>query len=95
VLTTLVRSMHASIAGRVFDSIGSTAAPTRTIHDGLTQAIYAGVDHGLRRASRVAGVVAAEIWGNEVDDALESRTDSVGAVLVSRGARERRPHAGR
>ena len=62
VLTTLVRGMHGGIAGRVFDSIGPSAAPTRTIHDGLTRAIYTGVDRGLRGASRVAGVVAAEIW---------------------------------
>jgi pimeloyl-ACP methyl ester carboxylesterase len=53
------------------------------IHDGLTRAIYSRVDRGLRGASRVAGVVAAEIWGNEVDDALESRTDSVGAALAA------------
>jgi pimeloyl-ACP methyl ester carboxylesterase len=83
VLTTLVRGMHAGIAGRVFDSVGPVAAPTRTIHDGLTRAIYTGVDRGLRGASRVAGVVAAEIWGNEVDDALESRTDMAGAVLAA------------
>ena len=83
VLTTLVRDMHAGIAGRVFDSIGPSAAPTRTIHDGLTRAIYTGVDRGLRGATRVAGKVAAEIWGNEADDALESRTDTVGAVLAA------------
>jgi pimeloyl-ACP methyl ester carboxylesterase len=83
VFTTLVRGMHAGIADRVFDSIGPTGSPTRTIHDGLARAIYTGVDRGLRGASRVAGVVAAEIWGNEVDEALESRTDSVGAVLAA------------
>jgi pimeloyl-ACP methyl ester carboxylesterase len=83
VLSTLVRGMHAGIAGRVFDSIGPSAVPTRTIHDGLTRAIYTGVDRGLRGASHVAGKVAAEIWGDEVDDALESRTDSIGAVLAA------------
>jgi pimeloyl-ACP methyl ester carboxylesterase len=83
VLTTLVRGMHAGIAGRVFDSVGPVAAPTRTIHDGLTRAIYTGIDRGLRGASRVTGIVAAEIWGNEVDDALDSRTDTVGAVLAA------------
>jgi pimeloyl-ACP methyl ester carboxylesterase len=83
VLTTLVRGVHAGIAGRVFDSVGPVAAPTRTIHDGRARAIYTGVDRGLRGASRVAGMVATEIWGNEVDDALESRTDTVGAVLAA------------
>ena len=83
VLTTLVRGMHAGIAGRIFDSVGPVAAPPRIIHDGLTRAIYTGVDRGLRGASRVAGMVAAEIWGNEVDEALESRTDTVSAVLAA------------
>jgi pimeloyl-ACP methyl ester carboxylesterase len=83
VLTTLVRGMHAGIAGRVFDSIGPSAKPTRTIHDGLTQAIYSGVDRGLRGATRAAGVIAAELWGNEADDALDSRTDSVAAAIAA------------
>jgi pimeloyl-ACP methyl ester carboxylesterase len=83
VLTTLVRGMHAGIAGRVFNLIGPATAPTRTIHDGLTRAIYTGVERGLRGASRVAGTVAAEFWGNEVDEALESRTDTIGAVLAA------------
>ena len=83
VLTTLVRGMHAGIAGRVFGSIGPAATPTRVIHDGLTQAIYGGVDRGLRGATRAASVVAAEIWGNEADEALESRTDSVAAAIAA------------
>lgn len=83
VLTTLVRGMHAGISGRVFDAIGRSATPTRTIHDGLAHAVYTGVDRGLRGAGRIAGMVAAEIWGNEVDEALESRTDAVGAALAA------------
>ncbi len=83
VLTSLVRGMHAGIAGRVFDSIGPSATPTRAIHNGITRAVYTGVDRGLRGASRVAGVLAAEAWGNEVDEALESRTDTVGAALAA------------
>jgi len=83
VLTTLVRGMHAGIAGRVFGSIGPVATPTRVIHDGLTRAIYGGVDRGLRGATRAASVVAAEIWGNEADEALESRTDSVAAAIAA------------
>jgi pimeloyl-ACP methyl ester carboxylesterase len=83
VLTTLVREMHAGISGRVFDSIGPSATPTRTIHDGLTRAIYSGVDRGIRSAAHVAGIVAAEIWGNEADEALESRTDSTAAAIAA------------
>jgi pimeloyl-ACP methyl ester carboxylesterase len=83
VLTTLVRGMHAGIAGRVFGSIGPSAAPVRTLHDGVSRAIYTGVDRGLRGASRVAGMVAAEVWGDETDEALDSRGDSVGAFLAA------------
>jgi hypothetical protein len=83
VLTTLVRGMHAGISSRVFDSIGPSATPTRTIHDGLTRAIYSGVDRGIRGAAHVAGIVAAEVWGNEADEALESRSDATVAVIAA------------
>ncbi|MGA8327676.1 MAG: alpha/beta hydrolase [Mycobacterium sp.] len=83
VLTALVRGMHAGIAVRVFDSIGPAATPTRIVHDGLTQAIYGGVQHGVRGATRVAGILAAEIWGDEADEALESRTDSIAAAIAA------------
>jgi pimeloyl-ACP methyl ester carboxylesterase len=83
VLTTLVRGMHAGISGRVFDSIGPSATPTRTIHDGLTRTIYSGVDRGIRGAAHVAGMVAAEFLGNEADESLESRTDSTAAAIAA------------
>jgi pimeloyl-ACP methyl ester carboxylesterase len=83
VVTTLVRGMHAGISGRVFDSIGPSATPTRTIHDGLTRAIYGGVDRGIRGAAHIAGAVAAEFWGNEAHEPLESRTDSTAAALAA------------
>ena len=83
VLTSVVRGMHGGISSRVFKSIGPSATPTRTIHDGLTRAIYSGVDRGIRGAAHVAGMVAAEIWGNEADEALESRADSTAAVIAA------------
>lgn len=83
VLTTLVRGVHAGIASRVFNAIGPAAMPTRTIHDAITRTVYTGVDRGLRGATRAAAMVAAEIWGNEIDDALESRADSLGAAIAA------------
>ena len=53
VLTGLVRGMHAGIAGRVFTLIGPAATATRTVHDGISRAIYAGVDRGLRGVTRI------------------------------------------
>jgi len=83
IVTTLVRGMHAGIASRVFGSIGPSAAPTRATHEGLTQAIYASVDRGMRGATQAAGALAAEIWGDEADEALESRTSSAAAAIAA------------
>jgi pimeloyl-ACP methyl ester carboxylesterase len=85
VLTTLVREMHAGIAGRVFGSIGPSAAPTRTIHDGLTRVIYGGVHRGLRGASHAVGAVAAEIWGDDGHEALETRIGPAAAIAAVNG----------
>jgi pimeloyl-ACP methyl ester carboxylesterase len=82
VVTTLVRGMHAGISGRVFDSIGPSAAPTRVVHDELTHVIYTGVDRGIRDAARAAGMVASEIWGDDASRALESRA-GVGQAIAA------------
>ena len=84
-VTTLVRGMHAGIAGRVFASIGPPATPTRLIHDGLTRAIYGGVDRGIRGATQAAGAVAAELWGDDGDEALESHTTSAAVLAAVNG----------
>jgi pimeloyl-ACP methyl ester carboxylesterase len=85
VLTTVVREMHTGIAGRVFGSIGAPAAPTRVIHDGVTRAIYGGVDRGVRGATHAVGAMAAEIWGNDGDEALESRPGSAAVIAAVNG----------
>ncbi|MBO0864011.1 MAG: alpha/beta hydrolase [Mycobacterium sp.] len=85
VFTTLVEGVHAGIAGRVFTSIGPTAAPTRIVHDGLARAIYGGVQRGIRGAARAAGAVAAELWGDEDHEALESRAGVAEAIAIVNG----------
>jgi pimeloyl-ACP methyl ester carboxylesterase len=85
VVTTLVRGMHAGIADRVFASIGQPATSTRIIHDGVTRAIYGSVDRGIRRASTAVGAVASEIWGNDADEALESRTGAAEVIAAVNG----------
>ncbi len=74
VLTTCVRGMHAGIAGRVFDSIGPSAAPTRTIHDALSRRSTPGGPWTARRESRRRRRCRRSL-GQRVDDPLESRTD--------------------
>lgn len=85
VLTTLVRDMHAGIARRVFASIGPSAAPTRVVHDGLARAIYGGVQRGIRGAARAAGAVAAELWGDDDHEALESHAGAAQAIAIVNG----------
>jgi pimeloyl-ACP methyl ester carboxylesterase len=85
VVTALVRGMHAGIAGRVFGSIGPSATPTGTIHDGLTRAIYSSVDLGLRGVTHAVGTVAAEIWGDDGHEALESRIGPAAAIATVNG----------
>ena len=85
VLTTVVREMHTGIAGRVFGSIGAPAAPTRVIHDGVTRAIYGGVDRGIRGATHAVGALAAEIWGDDDHEALESRPGSAAVIAAVNG----------
>jgi PGAP1-like protein len=85
VVTTLVRDMHAGIAGRVFSSVGPSSRPTQLIHDGLTRVIYGAVDQGLRGATTLGGVVASEMWGRDGDEALETRDDTGGAMAAING----------
>ncbi len=69
--TTRVQEMHQAIAGKTFDSLGlvpGLSVPTRivqTVHDAITQGVYAAVRHGGSTALRVAG--GAERLAGEPD----------------------------
>jgi len=85
VITTLVRDLHAGIASRVFGSIGPAAKPTQVVHDALTETTYAGVDGGIRGASRVAGALASQVWGRRGDEPLESHGAVAGTIAAVNG----------
>lgn len=85
VLTSFVRSMHAGIAGRVFTSVGPAAAPTKVIHNAVAHTIYEGVDRTIRGAARGVSAVAAEAWGNEAHEEVESRSGVAGAIAAVNG----------
>ncbi len=56
-LTRQVQDMHAGIAGRVFDALGSSARPVQVIHDNLAEGAYAaarGLTKGLVRGGALA-----------------------------------------
>jgi hypothetical protein len=64
-LTRQIRSFHAGIAGRVFDSLGDdgAATPVRAIHDGIADTVYRAVGTAgsvAVRAGARAGALLAE-----------------------------------
>jgi len=85
VVTTLVRDMHAGIAGRVFGAIGPSSKPTQVIHDGIARTVYGTVDHGLRGATKAGGVLASQVWGRDDDEGLDSRGRVAGALAAVNG----------
>jgi len=85
VVTTLVRDMHAGIAGRVFGAIGPSSKPTQVIHDGIARTVYGTVDHGLRGATKAGGVLASQVWGRGDDEGLDSRGRVAGALAAVNG----------
>ena len=84
-MTTLVRDMHAGIAGRVFGAIGPSSKPTQVIHDGIARTVYGTVDHGLRGATKAGGVLASQVWGRGDDEGLDSRGRVAGALAAVNG----------
>lgn len=84
VLTSFVRGMHAGIAGRVFTSIGPTAAPTKVVHNTVASTVYEGVDRGIRGAARAISAVAAEMVSDEADEQIDSRSGAAGAIAARR-----------
>ena len=62
-LRGVVRSIghtHMTISGRVFDTIGPTAAPVRLLHDGLTRGVYAIVAGAHAVVPRIGAAAAFE-----------------------------------
>jgi triacylglycerol esterase/lipase EstA (alpha/beta hydrolase family) len=57
-LTTRVHDMHAGIAERVFDNVGTAAAPIRSVHDGIARGVYTAVAAGTRALARAGGAAA-------------------------------------
>jgi pimeloyl-ACP methyl ester carboxylesterase len=55
----LVRDFHAAIAHRAFEAAGPNSATARTIHDGVSAAVYGGVRAALGALPRGAGTALA------------------------------------
>lgn len=85
VVTSFVRGMHAGIAGRVFTSIGPSAAPTRVVHNAVAHTVYDSVDRGIRVASRAVSAAAAAGWADDAHEEIESRPGVASAIATING----------
>jgi len=52
---TMVRDLHMAVAERAFTAAGPGGAPARAVHDGVAEALYAGVRRALEALPRGAG----------------------------------------
>ncbi|MBV9309735.1 MAG: alpha/beta fold hydrolase [Solirubrobacterales bacterium] len=79
-----IKDMHEGIAGRPFRSLGPMAAPVRIIHDGVSGAVYTGVQGALRGISR-AGAGLLALGSSNEDPALVSTPAGALALGVING----------
>jgi pimeloyl-ACP methyl ester carboxylesterase len=56
---TLIRDVHAAIARRAFEAVGPGGASARTIHDGVSAAVYGGVRVALEAVPRATAAAMA------------------------------------
>lgn len=85
VLNTLVRGMHAGIAGRVFTSIGPAAKPVAVVHNAISGAVYDALDAaGHRIPPALSSAVAAALAFDD-DPALDERPGLAEAIAALNG----------
>jgi pimeloyl-ACP methyl ester carboxylesterase len=74
-----IKEMHVNIAGRPFDALGPAAAPVRTVHDGVSHAVYGGVREALRLGARGGASLVARRSG---DDGPALAATSAGSLAL-------------
>lgn len=85
VLNTLIRGMHAGIAGRVFTSIGPAAKPAEVVHNAIAGAIYDALDAAGHRLPPALSGAAATALAFDDDPALDERPGVAEAVAALNG----------
>ncbi|PRC43924.1 hypothetical protein C6A85_000000102850 [Mycobacterium sp. ITM-2017-0098] len=85
VLNSLVRGMHAGIAGRVFTSIGPAAKSVELVHNAISGTIYDALDAaGHRLPPALTSAVAAALAFDD-DPALDERPRVAEAIAALNG----------
>ncbi|HZU46128.1 MAG TPA: alpha/beta fold hydrolase [Mycobacterium sp.] len=85
VVTAFVRDMHDGISRRVFGAIGPAAKPVQVIHDTIAGMTYYAVDRAVRASLDGAGAVAAEVYGRDEDDTVQSHLPIARVVAALNG----------
>jgi pimeloyl-ACP methyl ester carboxylesterase len=85
VVTTVVRDMHDGISRRVFGAIGPAAKPVQVVHDTVAAMTYYAVDRGVRASLNGAGALAAEVYGRDEDDTVQSHLPVARVVAALNG----------
>ncbi|MGO9750110.1 MAG: esterase/lipase family protein [Solirubrobacteraceae bacterium] len=80
----LIGEMHESIARRTFEVLGPTASPVRAVHDGLSRAVYKGLQTSLHAVSR-GGAAAISLGSDEDSTRLADSQSGARALAVING----------
>jgi triacylglycerol esterase/lipase EstA (alpha/beta hydrolase family) len=78
-LANRIHDMHAGIAERVFNNIGTAAAPVRVIHDGIAESVYGAIGAGARALARAG---AKAVGANLTQDAPALTESTRGRLAV-------------
>lgn len=85
VLNSLVRGLHAGIAGRVFSSIGPAAKPVEVVHNAIAGAVYDALETAGHRLPPAVSSAAAAGLAFDDDPALDERPGIAEAIAALNG----------
>jgi pimeloyl-ACP methyl ester carboxylesterase len=80
---TLIRDVHAAIARRAFEAIGPGGGSARTIHDGVSAAVYGGVRVGLEAVPRGTAAAMATRASKEAPSLAASPRGALALALLN------------
>jgi pimeloyl-ACP methyl ester carboxylesterase len=80
---TLIRDVHTAIARRAFEAVGPGGASARTIHDGVSSAVYGGVRVALEAVPRATAAAVATRAATEAPSLAASPRGALALALLN------------
>jgi pimeloyl-ACP methyl ester carboxylesterase len=80
---TLIRDVHAAIARQAFEAVGPGGASARTIHDGVSAAVYGGVRVALEAVPRATAAAMATRATTEAPSLAASPRGALALALLN------------